>query len=450
MAAVLNSEIKVRPWKLAIGWLAFLGPFFFVTYGLANTWTSRLPNVNSIVWEWEKQIPFVPWTILPYMSIDAFYALSLFICTSRTELNTHAKRLLSATLISITGFLLFPLKFSFIRPPTEGFNKALFDVLTGFDKPFNQAPSLHISLLMLLWAKYMRHTHSTMHWFIHSWFALIGLSVFTTFQHHIIDGMTGAMVGIFCFYIFPDIPTNPAHSLVIHQRCSQSLKLQQRYLISSLVCFVLAFYYRRWAWLFIWPGLSLFLVSLAYGHFGTRIFQKHQGKLSWSAYILLLPYHLSAWLSSRWFTCNIPASAEIIPGIWIGRIPSSADLIKLKPQSIVDLTAEFHSSKASRSHHYRSIPMLDLIVPTPDQLQHAIENLEALYLLHLNRPILVHCALGYSRSAMVVAAWLLYRKFALNPESAIKIIRTARPQIVLSPAHQKALEAFYYDYITPA
>ena len=32
----------------------------------------------------------------------------------------------------------------------------MFDALAGFDKPFNQAPSLHIALLVILWELYAR------------------------------------------------------------------------------------------------------------------------------------------------------------------------------------------------------------------------------------------------------------------------------------------------------
>ncbi|MCQ8205477.1 hypothetical protein NP569_24620, partial [Vibrio parahaemolyticus] len=53
-------------------WLIFLAPFFFLTYGQVNNYTATLPHVPSFVYSWEKHIPFVPWTIIPYWSIDLF------------------------------------------------------------------------------------------------------------------------------------------------------------------------------------------------------------------------------------------------------------------------------------------------------------------------------------------------------------------------------------------
>ena len=38
-----------------------------------------------------------------------------------------------------------------MRPETDGLPGFLFAVLGGFDKPFNQAPSLHIALLVIIW-----------------------------------------------------------------------------------------------------------------------------------------------------------------------------------------------------------------------------------------------------------------------------------------------------------
>ena len=436
-AGMRGVTLESRPSLRALAWLAFLGPFFFITYGFANWWTSRLAHVDVVVFEWEKKILFLDWTILPYMSIDLFYALSLFLCTTRSELDTHAKRLLCATLISVTGFLLFPLQFSFDRPPTSGFNGALFNLLTGFDKPFNQAPSLHISLLMLLWAVYARHLRGVLLWSLHIWFFLIGVSVFTTYQHHVIDGITGCVVGVVCFYLFPD-----------HAVCRQEMpdatvprhqKVQGMYLFGSTVFAIAAYWIRSWGWMLLWPASALLLVSLAYAGYGTDVFRKCRGKLDWPARLLLAPYRLGAWWSSRWYTRQGKPSMEVIPGLWIGRAPGRRDWLHLDPRSVLDLTAEFNSPRQRPGSEVRCVPMLDLATPSLAQLKAAVMAIDAMY---AKPPLLVHCALGYSRSALAVAAWLLHRGLVHTAEEAVERIRAARPQIVMPPAYIALLETY--------
>ena len=55
-----------RPWLLALLWLVVLTPFFFLTYGFANTVTGQRSFVPSIVFGWERTVPFLAWTIVPY------------------------------------------------------------------------------------------------------------------------------------------------------------------------------------------------------------------------------------------------------------------------------------------------------------------------------------------------------------------------------------------------
>src|SRR5258706_2023183 len=193
---MMTAEPVRHPWVRALAWLAFLAPFFLLTYGFANWVTSLRGDVRAIVFGWERWIPFVPWTIVPYWSTDLLYAASLFVCRTRRELNTHARRLIAAQLISVSCFLLFPLRFTFQRPPTQGLFGAMFDALGSFDKPFNQAPSLHVSLTVIMWSRFAAHLRGVPLWLMRAWLAMAALSTLTTYQHHFIDLPTGLLCGI--------------------------------------------------------------------------------------------------------------------------------------------------------------------------------------------------------------------------------------------------------------
>ena len=149
-----TATTEALPWRRGVAWLLFLGPFFFLSYGFANNMATRWQVSEAHVYDWERQIPFIPWTIVPYWSIDLLYGLSFLLCRSVQQVDRHALRLLTAQLLSVACFLAFPLTFSFARPATDGLFGGLFDALAGFDQPYNQAPSLHISLLVIIWVRF--------------------------------------------------------------------------------------------------------------------------------------------------------------------------------------------------------------------------------------------------------------------------------------------------------
>jgi membrane-associated phospholipid phosphatase len=189
--------------------LAFLSLFFCLTYTFANAVSSRRSDVHSIVIGWERHIPFLAWSIIPYCSIDIFYVLAVFVCRTKNELDDHVRRVVTAQIVAISCFLLFPLKFTFARPATHGLPHLLFAALTSFDRPFNQAPSLHIALLVILWCLYEKHVPRVARWPLLVWFALIGVSVLTTYQHHFFDVPTGALLGLWCVRLWPDAKQAP-------------------------------------------------------------------------------------------------------------------------------------------------------------------------------------------------------------------------------------------------
>ena len=81
--------------------------------------------------------------------------------------------------------------------------------------------------------------------------------------------------------------------------------------------------------------------------------------------------------------------------------------------------------------------MLDLTPPTSEQLDAAVQ---AILDLSGRRPTLVCCALGYSRSAIASAAWLLTAGHAKNTEDALDQVKRARPQVVVGPKYKQRLE----------
>jgi hypothetical protein len=352
------------------------------------------------------------------------YAASFFVCASLAELNRHTARLLAAQLISVTAFLLFPLRFTFARPESAGIFAWMFALLGSFDKPFNQAPSLHLSITTILWFQCSAHLTGLALWLCRAWLILVGLSTLTTYQHHFIDLPTGILVGLISVWLFPEFQ---------YTREARRMRICAVYLTGLLLFASAAMWNGGVAWLLLWPAVALLIVSAAYGLDKPGILAKRRGSIHPAVLVLTAPYTLSAWVHSRLRTRQDPA-CEVAGGVWIGHLPGRAECYRAGFRSLVDLTAELPARVTGTN--YLGIPMLDLVVPNAEELEAAVDAIEA---FETERPTLVCCALGRSRSATAVSAWLVATGRSVSADAAIALVRKARPSIVLHKAHRNLI-----------
>lgn len=430
------------PWRRALLWLAFLGPFFFLTYGLANWSAAQRADVPSVAFAWETGMPFWPWTIFPYWTIDLLYGLSLLVCATRRELDTHVRRLLTAQVIAIVCFVVVPLRFSFEHPVAGGLWGDMFAALAGFDRPFNQLPSLHIALAVVLRAIYARRLSGAARLAMETWFALICVSVLTTYQHHFIDIPTGFLLGAVCLWAWPYADEGNGRAIVEQwhwARDPRRRRLAVAYTAGAVLLGAAALQAGGWALWLLWGSVSCLLVALAYAAIGAGAFQKGaDGRLSVAARWLLAPYLAAAWANSRAWTRRDKSPVRVADGVFIGRVPTKRELAASPFAGVVDLTAEIDlcAGAAAGAAAVAVVPMLDLVRPDTDALAQAARSIER---LRAYGPVLVCCALGYSRSACAVAAWLLASGRARDVETAIAAVRDARAVIVLDAGHAAAL-----------
>jgi hypothetical protein len=427
--------------------LAAMGAVFFSSYGFANWLAGRHAHVPSFSFAWEHAIPFWPWTIVPYWSIDLLYAISFFLWTWRADLLDHVKRLLTVQVISVVCFIAWPLRFGFDRPAADGAAGALFTLLAGFDKPFNQAPSLHIGLLVVLWAVYATHLRGVWRWILHAWFALIGISVLTTYQHHLVDVPTGAAVGCFALFLFPvQRRARAAQAATDVATFAHARRIARFYAAGAvallvLVCLMLPASVLA-ALLIGWVALALLCVAIVYWQADAAWFQKNEaGALARATHALFAPTMLGAFVNSRAWTFRHPAPSPVGDGVLIGRTPTRRDLRRAGVTGIVDVTAEMPRwARTDLQIRYMCVPQLDLLPPTLTQLQQAVTAIDQLRAE--GRTVLVCCALGYSRSVLSVAAWLAVHLDLRDANAVIARLREARPQAVVSAPSVALLQRF--------
>lgn len=415
--------------------LVFLVVFFLVSYNFANWLTSIRSDVNSLVFDWETSIPLWSWTIIPYWSIHFMYCFAILSAKSEKSLKNIFLQLFSAQIICVSCFLIFPLRFTFERPAVDGFLGLLFDLLMAFDKPFNQAPSLHITLLVILWRFYSHNPSTVVRYIIHIWCFLIGLSVLTTWQHHFFDLLSGLWVGCFCIWLWPENGVSPLSNKQSPKQYHWGLLYFSLFLIS----FVMAIYLHGLGLCFLWLSGAFLLVSANYLLFGSLGFGKQSnGQFSLAVRILFLPYFIIMWLYSRLTSFKNNPVDLICDNVYFGRLPSRKTLKENQFISIVDLCAELPINHFVG--HYSLISTLAMSPLSVEQCQLAAETIEQ---YQKNGKLLVCCVRGDSHGATAVIAWLLLTKRVANLDEAIAKLKVSRKYIVITKQQQLILRHFF-------
>ncbi|HEV2842149.1 MAG TPA: phosphatase PAP2/dual specificity phosphatase family protein [Chthoniobacterales bacterium] len=418
----------------ALGASVGLSVLFLIVYGWCNWITAQRPDVGTLYFEWERLIPFVPLMIVPYMSIDLFFVAAPFLCRSERELAAFSKRIVTTIVIAGICFLLFPLRFAFPRPHASGWLGLIFDWFQAMDKPFNLLPSLHIAFRTILAQHYHRHTRGVLRSASNFWFVLVGLSTLLTYQHHFMDVVAGFALGVGCIYFIresvPELPVTGNRRIGFY------------YAIGALMLACLAVEFWPWGALLLWPIMALLIVAAAYFGAGPVIFRKENGRLHWSAKLVLGPTLLGQHASLLYYRRRCRPWDQVTPHVWIGRTLNrgeAAAAVSLGVTAVLDLAAEFSEVKPFRSVTYRNIPILDLTAPSVDQLREM-----ASFIDHESQQgiVYVHCKIGYSRTAAAAAAFLLQTGKANGVEEAIELLRQVRPPIVVRAEIAAALSEF--------
>nr|AAX07524.1 soluble tyrosine protein phosphatase [Prosthecobacter dejongeii] len=90
------------------------------------------------------------------------------------------------------------------------------------------------------------------------------------------------------------------------------------------------------------------------------------------------------------------------------------------------------------------MPVADLTAPIKDQLKAMAEYIER---VRKNGIVFVHCKAGYSRTAVLVGAWLL--QSGGTTEAAIRQMKDARPGMIVRPEVVRALREMELSLTAP-
>ena len=191
--------------KLKIKYTIFISIFFVVFYKGAEFYTYTVDNVPSYFIDWERNIPFLPIFMLPYMTSPFFFLATIFLEKNESNLKLLIKRATFLIGVSTALFVIFPMKFYFPKPEVDNqILKSFFYILGKLDSSFNQCPSLHVSFAFLSAEVYCREFKSKfLKSFFGIWGVLLAISVLFVYQHHLIDFVGGTLIFLITCILFP-------------------------------------------------------------------------------------------------------------------------------------------------------------------------------------------------------------------------------------------------------
>ncbi|KAG8216902.1 protein-tyrosine phosphatase-like protein [Butyriboletus roseoflavus] len=152
---------------------------------------------------------------------------------------------------------------------------------------------------------------------------------------------------------------------------------------------------------------------------------------------------------------------EIVPHLWIGNLPSALDVESLKTRKIFSVVTAMRGKvtiNAVRRLCFRLWFKTDTSISRQtfnkyqiniddsadeDVLVHFLPSISFIQKeLDKGRGVLVHCQAGISRSATIVAAYLMYTR-KLDPSAALDTIRAVRPHTDPNEGFLQQLEIFH-------
>jgi membrane-associated phospholipid phosphatase len=176
-----------------------------------NEIAAQRTSFYQLYFEFEREIPMVPWMIHVYNSFHVLLLLNFLIIKNPLKIRAIAISLIASSAIAALFFLIFPAELGFSRTENMMGYEFWYDALHWLDHPHNLVPSLHITFSAL--STYVISTEinsRVLKSLFLVWFLLICSSIVLVHQHHLIDIFTGFLLAVIVKFSLYD-------KLIIHK-----------------------------------------------------------------------------------------------------------------------------------------------------------------------------------------------------------------------------------------
>lgn len=208
-----------------------------------------------------------------------------------------------------------------------------------------------------------------------------------------------------------------------------------------------------WRGLMGWFVLNFFMMGLSYAAGSVALWGKRSDgtRALWSR-VVLIP--MGAMLTfarvlESTFSREDPYH-QIRPNLWLGRRPTRREAADWADafEVVIDATCEFTEPIPLRREGYLVLPTLDATAVSMNDLDQAMALIEQSKNVgssgsHGAQRVLVHCASGHGRSAMIVAAWLMDSGASETVEDAVALLQSIRSGVGLNSGQRDALARWF-------
>lgn len=174
------------------------GLFFVLVFGGCDYLTQHRELRVRIHLDSELAIPFVAPMTLIYMSVYVLFGIGPFILRTREAFRDVI--VAHAWAIGIAGvcFLLLPgqLAYAPVSQSQLGAWAGLYRIADEMNLTYNLVPSLHVALSVVCVSAFAARANGAVRALLWFWAFAIALSTLLTHQHHLLDVVTGWLLGL--------------------------------------------------------------------------------------------------------------------------------------------------------------------------------------------------------------------------------------------------------------